>query len=92
MNDDKKRYGFIAQELQEVIPDAVKTDENGLLSIDPLALLPFLVESLKELKAQLNEVDNRSKTVNNLEKKVDNANNIHIDAALIVYGRGPKEI
>ncbi|KAL7718834.1 Vesicle transport protein [Entamoeba marina] len=60
LNDDKKRFGFIAQELKEVIPEAVKEDEDGSLSIDPLALLPFIVESLKELSSQLDKLKQTS--------------------------------
>ncbi|BFU24197.1 hypothetical protein EHI8A_057070 [Entamoeba histolytica HM-1:IMSS-B] len=60
LNDDKTRFGFIAQELKEVIPEAVREDEDGSLSIDPLALLPFIVESLKQLSFQLNNLEHKT--------------------------------
>ncbi|ELP93984.1 hypothetical protein EIN_181510 [Entamoeba invadens IP1] len=52
-NATTESYGFIAQELKEVFPELVKTDENGLLSIDPVSLIPFVVESVKELDKEV---------------------------------------
>lgn len=43
-----KQMGFIAQELQQVVPEVVREDENGL-SVDIVGLVPLLVEALKEL-------------------------------------------
>ncbi|EKE38698.1 hypothetical protein ENUP19_0061G0116 [Entamoeba nuttalli] len=71
VNEDRIRFGFIAQELKEVIPEAVKEDEDGRLSIDPLSLLPFIVESLKELQRDLKKVI-QTETVVNLAVAVDN--------------------
>ena len=57
INDNgRKRYGFIAQELQEIIPEIVTEDEDGMLSIDPVALLPFIIKSIKELQTNMKKV------------------------------------
>jgi hypothetical protein len=42
------KYGFIAQEVQQVIPDVVSTDQSGTIGIDTVSLIPFLVKSIKE--------------------------------------------
>ncbi|KAL7718836.1 Peptidase S74 domain-containing protein [Entamoeba marina] len=73
LNDDKKRFGFIAQELKEVIPEAVKEDEDGSLSIDPLALLPFIVESLKELSSQLDDLNGDTSMIKKFKGNVNQA-------------------
>jgi|TARA_E500000318_G_C3565236_1_gene215369 hypothetical protein len=51
--------GVIAQEVEELIPSAVRENDNGYLSVDYLQLIPYLIEEVKSL-------NNRIKT---LEKK-----------------------
>jgi hypothetical protein len=41
--------GFIAQEVQRVLPDAVKEGPNGLLAVEYTRIIPLLVEAVKEL-------------------------------------------
>lgn len=45
--------GFIAQEVEEVFPEWVKTDESGYKTLDTSELLPLLVESVKEQQQQI---------------------------------------
>jgi len=49
--------GFIAQEIAEVLPELVTKDSEGNLRIAPLKLLPYLVESIKALKARVEELE-----------------------------------
>jgi len=44
--------GFIAQEVDSIIPEVVLTDAQGLKSIAYTELIPYLVEALKEEHAQ----------------------------------------
>jgi hypothetical protein len=48
--------GFIAQEVQQILPDLVRDDGRGTLSLRERAIVPLLVEAIKELKKQLDEV------------------------------------
>lgn len=41
--------GFIAQEVQKVLPDAVKEGPTGLLAVEYTRIIPLLVEAVKEL-------------------------------------------
>lgn len=50
----QKHYGFIAQELQEIYPDLVVEDKEGFLGINYLEIIPLLVRSIQELKAEVN--------------------------------------
>ena len=53
----EKDFGLIAQEVQEVIPDAVVVMPDGdNLGIRPMALISTLINSVKELKAELDEL------------------------------------
>jgi len=47
------QLGVIAQELQAVLPDCVKTESTGVLSVDPDNLTWYLINAVKELKAEL---------------------------------------
>ena len=44
--------GFIAQEVEEVLPHLVSTDDNGYKSVAYANLIPYLVEAMKELQAE----------------------------------------
>lgn len=48
--------GVIAQEVQEVLPEAVVEDENGMLSVNYGSMIGILIESIKELKAEIEEL------------------------------------
>lgn len=45
--------GVIAQELQKVIPNAVSDRGDGYLSVNYNSLLPYLIEAIKELRAEI---------------------------------------
>lgn len=44
--------GLVAQEVQEVLPHLVNTDKNGYLSVNYIALTPYLLEAVKDLKKE----------------------------------------
>ena len=48
--DRGKQYGFIAQEVEQVIPELVSTQQgDGIKSVNYQGMVPFLVNALKEL-------------------------------------------
>eukprot|EP01120_Amphizonella_sp_Union-15-10_P004779 TRINITY_DN1549_c0_g2_i16.p1 TRINITY_DN1549_c0_g2~~TRINITY_DN1549_c0_g2_i16.p1 ORF type:complete len:228 (+),score=31.25 TRINITY_DN1549_c0_g2_i16:490-1173(+) len=47
-NREKDNFGFIAQQVQNILPELVEADEQGLLSVNYVELVPILVEALKE--------------------------------------------
>ena len=51
-----ERYGFIAQNVKEVFPQLVHTDNTGYMYVDYIGLIPILVQSINELRAELAEV------------------------------------
>ena len=48
-----KSYGVIAQDIEQVLPDVVQTNDAGLKTVDYQALSAFLIESIKELKTEI---------------------------------------
>lgn len=49
----KPHYGMVASELREVLPELVYEGQNGELCINYIEMIPLLVESIKELKAEI---------------------------------------
>ena len=47
---------MIAQEILEVLPEAVTTRDNGYLAVKYDQIVPLLIEAIKELKAEINEL------------------------------------
>lgn len=45
----RTHMGFLAQEMQSIFPELVYTDNNGLLGVDYISLIPILVKSIQEL-------------------------------------------
>ena len=58
-----ERFGFLAQNVQEVFPELVHTDKSGYMYVDYIGLIPILVQSINELQARLDAVEgNRQET------------------------------
>ena len=47
------QLGAIAQELQAILPDCVKTESTGVMSVDASNLTWYLINAVKELNAKL---------------------------------------
>ena len=54
--ENEHQVGLIAQELKDILPEAIYTDANGYLGIRYNNMIPFLVECIKELKEKINRV------------------------------------
>ena len=52
----KEDIGFIAQDVQKVIPELVRENDNGVLSMRHQGIAPILLEAIKELKAEIEEL------------------------------------
>ena len=49
----QKSMGVVAQEVEKVLPYLVATDANGLKSVNYQAMVGLLIESVKDLQAQV---------------------------------------
>ncbi|PSL22651.1 endosialidase-like protein [Dyadobacter jiangsuensis] len=50
--DQSLQTGLVAQEVEALFPELVKTDEKGFKSLNYTGLIPHLIESVKELAKQ----------------------------------------
>lgn len=48
-----KKVGFSAQEVQIVFPELVGEDENEILAVDYIGIIPYLLEAIKEQEARI---------------------------------------
>ena len=58
----RRHFGLSAQELQEIYPDLVLKGQDGYLYVNYTELVPLLIQSIQELKAELDEVKEKDGT------------------------------
>jgi len=54
-----KSFGLIAQEVEEILPEIVTTNDNGVKSIRYLGLIAYLIESNKELQERVAQLESK---------------------------------
>jgi hypothetical protein len=59
LNDGVADTGVIAQEVLKVLPEAVKLNDNGFYAVAYGNIIGLLIEAIKELKEQLDQVKNK---------------------------------
>ena len=67
-SDTKKHIGVIAQEIEEVFPELFNDDKTGFKSVNYTAIAPILIEAVKELKAEKDELQT---TVEKQQQQID---------------------
>lgn len=55
----QKSYGLSAQQVEEVLPEIVRTRPDGYKGINYLNLVAFLVEAIKDLKQEITELKSK---------------------------------
>lgn len=80
--DDKTQIGLIAQDVEKVIPELVKTDEQGYKSIYYNKFTPILIEGIKEqqkhieqLEKEIDELKKEKERIDKLEEKLEEITN-----------------
>lgn len=66
--NDKRQTGFIAQDLENIFPEMVFTDDAGYKSVDYSRLTPLLVETIKEQQKEIKAISARLTEVEKLLK------------------------
>ena len=76
----KQKIGLLAQEVQKVFPELVSEDKNGMLAVNYQALVPVLINALKEqegkIKAQEKEMTEFEDIIPRLLKQIKNLKTI----------------
>jgi hypothetical protein len=67
------QFGLIAQEVENIFPEVVKTESNGYKSVNYDGMIPILIESIKEqqqhIESQQKQIDELTHLVKNLMQK-----------------------
>ena len=56
--------GVVAQEVQKIHPEIVEERKNGYLGVDYKRLVPLLIQSIKELKDEVDEIKQKCDCLN----------------------------
>ena len=64
-NGTEKQVGFIAQEVEQIIPEIIGEDNLGYKNINQNAYVPILVNAIKELNTKLEESKTEINTLTN---------------------------
>ena len=59
LSDGTRNVGFIAQEVQPVVPELVSTDEEGFMGVCYDGVIPILVKAIQELTARIKTLEAR---------------------------------
>ena len=57
--DGPRSMGFIAQEMQEVMPEAVSTGDDNMMNMDYGRITPILVSALQDAHKKIEELESR---------------------------------
>lgn len=55
-SDGVKSYGVSAQEIEKILPEIVRTRDDGLKGVNYLNLIAFLIEAIKDLKKDVSKI------------------------------------
>ena len=65
-----KQIGFIAQELEEILPDLVQTDKDGYKSVNYIGVVPVLVEAIKAQEKKIDALQKQSAEIAELKAQI----------------------
>jgi hypothetical protein len=70
--DKSKQLGFIAQDVQKVLPEVVKEDDKGYLSVQYGNIVPLTVEAIKEQQLEIETLQEQN---NKQQQEIDQLRN-----------------
>merc|ERR1711871_512307 len=76
--DDRRHVGVLAQDVQEVLPETVDEIQGGkYLGVDYPALIPLLIEAIKELNTRTSTMSQLEELMEIIRKHEEMINNIN---------------
>ncbi|MBO6572875.1 MAG: tail fiber domain-containing protein [Balneola sp.] len=75
VSNEDPQIGVIAQEVEKIYPEFVRTDENGMKSVNYAQMTAVLIEAVKALNLELQDLKNDNAT---LQAKVDKQQELEI--------------
>lgn len=59
IDSGKKSYGVIAQQIEQVLPELVDTNNDGIKSVSYTQLIAFLIDAIKSQQIQIEQLQNK---------------------------------
>lgn len=84
--DKLKHSGFIAQELEEILPNSVIIDESGDYAVDYNSIIPVLAQAIKEQNEVINSLQER---INQLEGNSTHTKDVNPENGNILFQNTP---
>ncbi|NVO03912.1 MAG: tail fiber domain-containing protein [Bacteroidetes bacterium] len=75
-NINKTHYGYLAQAVQQVLPELVYVGADSLLAIDYIGLIPLVIEAVKE---QNTTIQNQKLAIKDLQEQINKCCNVPIN-------------
>ena len=74
--NDKKQWGFIAQEVEKVMPELIHADKDGYRSMNYTGIIPLLTKAVQEQQTEMDkqqkEIDQLKAQLQSIMKMLDN--------------------
>lgn len=89
---DKKKYGFLAQEVETILPEIVDT-AKGIKLMDYTQLIPFTVDAIKELDSIVNSFSSQLPPVPPvLVSPANGATNLALKPLILLWNKSERAI
>ena len=66
--NDKKQWGFIAQEVEKIMPELIHADKDGYRSMNYTGIIPLLTKAVQE---QQTEMEKQQKEIDQLKAQLE---------------------
>lgn len=83
------RIGYIAQDVEKILPEIVDKDDKGYLSLDYTDLIPMAIEAIKEQQKTIDKLSAELENVKALNQLIKLPNDIGIKATLFQNNPNP---
>jgi len=86
---NKQQFGFIAQELKDILPELVVTDDStGYLKVDYVSMIPIIVEAIKEQSKTIDSLKNNASSIDSLKAQITTLTNLVADVQNCCNSKG----
>jgi len=66
---NKKHYGFIAQELETVYPDLVNNSEMGFKTVNYIEMIPIMLSQMKNMQLEIDKLKEEIKEIKEIKNE-----------------------
>jgi hypothetical protein len=85
--EDGTKIGFVAQDVEKVVPELVRTENDGMKSVNYSNMAALLVEAVKE---QQKIIEQQQRTIENLENKLEHLESSVVEIQKTILERNKK--